>query len=285
VGLSKSKAPSVIYEMLRSFVAVAETLNISSSVSRLGFTRQTIRRHIDDLEGIKGGKLLEHHNRQYRLTEIGRECIDSAVDLIANIEQWVSGSYSTHNTLHRYAHQSDDQKTYFYSQQHPLISVWSTNQDLMQDGLRAWIDSHGKLENEAFSDLKSKLVVYRKHEHEWLCMHLGEHSTLAKLLGATHAKSAIGKTLEDNALAPEFVRFITPTFDAVFEHGSPRFEHVCMKVSNQDRLRPSPFNYHQLLLPLHLPNGEVVVGELVAKSNTLKIDTLANISNSAHKEH
>ena len=40
----------LLFEMLRSFTTLARTLNLSHAVEELNSTRQTIRRHISQLE-------------------------------------------------------------------------------------------------------------------------------------------------------------------------------------------------------------------------------------------
>ena len=46
----------LLFEILRSFTMLAATLNLSHAVKELGSTRQTVRRHISQLEDIKGGE-------------------------------------------------------------------------------------------------------------------------------------------------------------------------------------------------------------------------------------
>ena len=76
-----------MFEMLRSFTTLAETLNLSHAVVLLGSTRQTVRRHIQQLEEMRGEALFEVHDRQYVLTDAGdrsvREATQTASDLLS----------------------------------------------------------------------------------------------------------------------------------------------------------------------------------------------------------
>ena len=62
----------LLFEMIRSFTTLAKTLNLSHAVSELNSTRQTVRRHIAQLEAVKGETLFTLESRQYHLTEAGR---------------------------------------------------------------------------------------------------------------------------------------------------------------------------------------------------------------------
>ena len=61
---SSPAMPALLYEMMRSFVALARTLNLSQAVEALGSTRQTVRRHIAQLEQAMGLSLFEVEQRR-----------------------------------------------------------------------------------------------------------------------------------------------------------------------------------------------------------------------------
>ena len=77
--------------MLRAFVCVSDHLNLSKACEELGATRQTVRRHITELEAIKGAKLFEVEDRQYRLTPFGRGSLAGARAILRQLDLW-SGS-------------------------------------------------------------------------------------------------------------------------------------------------------------------------------------------------
>ena len=45
---------AILFELLRSFTTLARTLNLSHAVKELRSTRQTVRRHIAQLEEMRG---------------------------------------------------------------------------------------------------------------------------------------------------------------------------------------------------------------------------------------
>ena len=74
---------SLLHEMIRSFTTLARTLNLSHAVKELGSTRQTVRRHIAQLEEAKGVVLFTIEDRQYYLTEEGARALPEAQDILA----------------------------------------------------------------------------------------------------------------------------------------------------------------------------------------------------------
>ncbi len=82
----------VTVAMLRAFVCLARTLNLSKACEELLATRQTVRRHITDLEGILGIKLFVVTDRQYRLTPEGCEKVTEAKSLLLQLDTWAGQS-------------------------------------------------------------------------------------------------------------------------------------------------------------------------------------------------
>ena len=46
----------LLFEMIRSFTTLAQTLNLSHAVAELNSTRQTVRRHISQLEALRSAR-------------------------------------------------------------------------------------------------------------------------------------------------------------------------------------------------------------------------------------
>src|SRR5210317_803716 len=91
----------LLHEMIRSFVTLAQTLNLSHAVKELGSTRQTVRRHIAQLEEVKGVRLFSLEDRQYHLTEAGRQALPEALDILMRGNSWLMGHVSHYDGLQR----------------------------------------------------------------------------------------------------------------------------------------------------------------------------------------
>jgi len=264
-----TKTPSVIYEMLRSFVAVADTLNVSKAVDQLGFTRQTIRRHLDDLEEITDGPLFEVRNRQYHLSEIGEERISGAKELISSLDDWIENQYASPSELKSIVFRSVENDFVYYLQQHGLAKVWGNATPLISSALAAWSCSDAKLESDAFTSLRDYMLVFRKSRGNWLCTFVGQKSSYVTWLGVNWAQSAVGKIIDDDESSLYDYKFVVSAYETVMSWGCPRYDHIHTAFSRDGRTHLEPVNYQRLLLPLFLPDGEPVLGAIVARTNKL----------------
>ena len=89
-----NRHPALLYEMIRSYTTLARTLNLSHAVDELGITRQTLRRHIAQLEQVRNESLFSVKDRRYELTPAGEAALPTAHDLLARIETWSMGQAS-----------------------------------------------------------------------------------------------------------------------------------------------------------------------------------------------
>ena len=248
--LKNPKIPSVLYEILRSFTTVAETLNITKAVDQLGFTRQTIRRHLDDLEAILGQELFETQNRQYQLTNAGRECLVGANELLSDIHAWAGGNYSLSNGLQKLAFRSEAEDYFYHSQQHSLNQIWDDGTAILRHGLQTWMLAESKIESPEFDALKPYLLVFRKHRGSWLCTYVGTESSFATWMGQTWAQSAVGKALESDPENLKDEKFTVDAYESVSKRGSPRYDHIYAHYSREKGTASEPVAFQRLLLPL-----------------------------------
>ena len=107
--MGSARLPSAFVDMLRSFVTLAETQNLSQTVELLGVSRQTVRRHVRELELARGTVFFEPGESRYSLTEAGKNAAEDAQNLIMGMAEWVDGIAVEPLDLHRQAiEQSQD---------------------------------------------------------------------------------------------------------------------------------------------------------------------------------
>ena len=159
----------LLFEMLRSFTVLAKHLNLSHAVAELNSTRQTVRRHIAQLEEMKGGDLFLLKDRQYALTDLGQKVLPEAEDLIARAEGWMRGHSSIVNGLQRLQFTAPD-GWFLHQQQHPLGRVFKSKSDVLRRVLSAWAESGGQIESEAMESVRKYLMVFRRVGPDWLCV-------------------------------------------------------------------------------------------------------------------
>ncbi len=264
---------TIMFDMLRSFTTLARTLNVSKAVRILGSTRQTLRRHIDILEEVRGEKLFEVKDRQYGLTEAGSRSIQEAETVLARGKAWLAGRNQNIDGLALVKY-DDAQGCSFYSQQHPVPRLWRDGPPLLRHGLQAWVTGHAQLEHRSMKKITPYLNVYRKHKGSWLCVHIGEQSSIARLLGPVWAKSAIGCLLEEDLVNSGADRFAIEAYDRISREGSLRLDHVFVRVPRKDGGIPQPGSYQRLLFAGVFPDGHSAVTTLIALTNRIDISGL-----------
>lgn len=260
--------------MLRSFVVVAETLNISKSVESLGLTRQTIRRHLDELEQLLGVQLFETSDRQYHITPAGKQYLGGAINLIEQVEQWANDEPKRRRGLETVSHREADDGFFYFSQQHPLVSIWEQGVPLLKAGLQCWTQSGAAIEHSVIEQIRPYLLMFRKNRDRWLCTFVGERSSYASWLGLTWAKSAVGSGLDDDAANPKDSRYVARAYEETSSCGSPRYDHVYGSFSREEGGELVPVSFQRLICPCTLPDGEPMIAVLVARTNCISIDAV-----------
>lgn len=274
--MNNDTPPSTLFEILRSFTTLANTLNLSETVQRLGVTRQTVRRHINTLEELKGAKLFELRNRSYTLTDAGMQCRLEAQVILDQTEDWLrnrSVRARSKGALERVTYK--DEKGYcFHAQQHHLGRLWTDAPPLLRRGFEAWSRAELKLEHSAMEQIKAYRLVYRRLQDNWLCVEIGERSSYATWLGWEWAKSAVGRFSQDDPVGTDFDNFMSQAYNSVFVAGGARLDHIAGLIPRARDAAPTPARFQRLLLGCVFPDGEPALALFVARTNQVEISGL-----------
>ena len=189
-------SPALLTEMMRSFSALARTLNLSQAVEELGSTRQTVRRHIAQLEEAMGEQLFEVQQRRYVLTERGERALTPAQVLLDQSLVWYRGQFEHVAGMLKFSYKADNGWIY-HQQQQPMSVVWSCKSKLLRAALKAWTASEGQLESEEMAKVRPHIVVYRENADKWICVEVGEKSFYSAWFGWVRARSSVGRSLND----------------------------------------------------------------------------------------
>ena len=262
----------LLFEMLRSFTTLAATLNLSHAVRELGSTRQTVRRHISQLEEIKGGALFQVTERQYELTELGRLVLPEAQDLLARAEGWVNGVASLSDGLQK-LHLEQSDGWCFHQQQHPIGRVFTSTSDLLPSCMEAWAKSGGQLEAPAMQPVREYLTVFRRSDETWLCVELGDKSAFVSWFGWKAARSSIGRELGGLPGGPGFARLINHAFLEVETNQSVRLDHTFTLIPRVPDGPGIPCSYERLLMASRFPDGSFALIQAVRR--TYDVDIIA----------
>jgi biotin operon repressor len=264
---------SLLFEMLRSFVTLADTLNVSRAVQLLGVTRQTLRRHIEILEGSRGQQLFMVEDRQYRLTEEGCQAVQEARNLLERGRAWLESEAGHRDGLFQFTLSRED--GYFYHlQQHPISRVWTDEGSVMKEAIKAWAQSEGQIEHPAFQDVRPHALVFRFLDDHWLCAEVGEASDFARWYGWSWARSSVGRKIDGLPGAGRFNFSAAQSYDELRATQGLRLDHVAtlMPHGPDDVLRPICFA--RLLLGCSFPDGSFAMVSMVDRSCEIDIPGL-----------
>lgn len=266
------QAPALLFEMMRSFATLARTLNLSAAVRELGSTRQTVRRHIALLEEYKGAALFNLEDRQYSLTQLGRDSLGEAITLLARGEAWLHNEASERAGLFRLAVEAGPVP--YLLQQHPLSEVWQSSSPLLRWGFHIWAGAEGRIESEAFAPLRPYLMVFRPNDDGWICTEVGEKSSFATWFGWKWERSSVGRGIADLPGGEGFARLLTEPFRKVQADQGIRLDHIFTKVRRTPEEELEAISYHRLALGCRFPDGSFALATLVDRTYKVLIDDL-----------
>lgn len=262
--------PPMMAEMMRSFVVLAQIENLTGAVSELGVTRQTVRRHITQLEELLGCDLLVPGPKGYSLTEDGERHLTNANWTLRQMEDWVTGCVDVVGHLQQVTVQLEDNR-YFCGRQHKLSDVWRLGTSSIQQCFRAWIESEGNVQHPLIEEIRPKMVFFRKQKGKWLYIHVGDESSMADWLGLVWARSEVGSFLENDLMSSDADRFVSCAYDETLAQGTVRFDHIATTLARTRGGPPEPVNYQRLLMACRLPNGSPVLGALRISTDKIEV--------------
>lgn len=265
----------LLFEMLRSFTTLAETLNLSKAVRQLGSTRQTVRRHVAQLEELKGGDLFAVDDRQYRLTDLGKKVLPEAIELLAQAEGWLTGRSSSINGM-QYLRQEMDAGWSFYQQQHPIGRVFTSTGEMLPSVMRAWAMSGGDIEHEAMRAVRPYCNIFRRAEGKWLFTEVGEESSYVSWFGETVARSTIGRPLSQMPGGDSFGRLVNVAYEEVEANQSVRLDHVFTVFSKGEEKIPTPICYERLMLGSKFADGSFAMVSAVRRTYDVEIQGVSD---------
>ena len=265
--------PSVFTEMLCSFVTLGTTQNLSASVEILQVSRQTIRRHINELEQLKGTRLFHADNRQYRLTRAGEAALVEAQKLIGQSASWLQNQLTTSNGLLS-TKVIADEDAWLYAQRHRLLDVWSKAPPILKRGLEAWFQSSGDLDHPALDKIRPYILVYRKYRDEWLLVEFGEKSAYATWLGSSVTKSELGRKLDLGKEYDALVGYWRAAYDQVQVTGGLWYEHIAVSMPRHLGGEPVPVAYQRLIAASKFIDAQPAVVVFAARTNLSDIPNI-----------
>lgn len=267
----------VTVAMLRAFVCMSRNLNLSKTCLELGATRQTVRRHLTELEDIKGEKLFKVEDRQYQLTPFGESSLDVAKSILLQLDTWSGQSALTKEfsgglESSRY---TDADGREFFSQQHPVSQIAINGLPLIRKALIAWGNAETRIEHEAMEVIRPYTVLYRQGPAGWVFVDIGSKSAYANWFGWAWSRSAIGKLMNEDNVGDEFNEFIAGAYSRIYEEGGVRLDHLSAYLP-KDGGEPLPVTFQRLLLGCVFPDGTPGLSVLAVITQQVEIDAISD---------
>lgn len=261
--------------MLRAFVSMSETLNLTATCQKLGATRQTVRRHLNDLEYIRGETLFEIVDRKYMMTPCGQAALPGATALLRDLDAWSGLSAFKRNSVGGLEASSyiDTDGYEFFSQQHPVSKIAQHGLPLAREALSAWGSAATQIEHKAMEEIRRYTVLYRKGPAGWVFVDVGADSAYAKWFGWAWSRSAIGKLMNEDNVGDEFNEFIAGAYTRIYEEGGVRLDHLYAHLP-KDGGDPQPVTFQRLLLGGQFPDGTAGLMVLALITREVDIDAL-----------
>lgn len=264
---------SILFEMLRSFTTLADTLNLSQAVERLNSTRQTVRRHIALLEESRGEELFVLVNRQYQLTDAGRRALPEAEALLTRGQAWMEARLGHVGDLQQFqVDKADTEQGYFYYlQQQPLTRVWDSDTDLLRQGLKLWTACEGNIEDEHFTDFRENAMVFRLNDGNWLCTEVGQKSAFARWFGWAWAKSTVGRTVEALPGGGRYNVIATQAYQELLSGRGVRLDHVVTQMPYGEGGDFQVIGFERLLMAFRYPDKSFALVSVVNLTRDLDV--------------
>ncbi len=262
--------PALLFEMLRSFVVLSETLNLSHAVQRLGSTRQTVRRHIAALEEIKGGDLFDIRDRRYALSPLGEQILPEAHKIVADASAWYNGNAGRIGGL-QYINQVNAEGWYFFQQQHPIGRVFTSTGTDLQAVLRGWTEAGGQLEDPALRSVRPYCNIFRRYGDDLIFAEVGDDSSFVSWFGQSKALSTVGRPLGQLPGGSDFGRLIDIAYEEVEATQSIRLDHVHTLLPYGESGNLLPITYERLMLGARFPDQSLAIISAVRRTYDVEI--------------
>ncbi|UWR22914.1 LysR family transcriptional regulator [Sulfitobacter sp. S190] len=267
---SGKASPALLHEMMRSFVALAKTLNLSRAVEDLGSTRQTVRRHIQQLEDAMEMRLFDNRDRRFELTQEGRRALVPAQLLLDLGEVWYRGQFDDVDGMMRFSYE-DDKGWVYHQQEQPMNRLWAHESPLLKQAIKCWALAEGKLESKHMAPLRPYILTYRAMDEGWICFEIGAESFYSNWFGWARARSSVGSNLNQFPGGAEFASLANAPFKDINNGQGLRLDQVMTKMPSDDGEKLENIFFDRLLMGVRLPDQSPAIVSVVDRSREVLI--------------
>lgn len=205
------------------------------------------------------------------MTNEGALALAEAEQILQSVEAWKGNDVRIISGLIAVRFQSRTDSP-FYSQQHPIDTVWINGTPLIQKALLCWVNSRAQLEAPEFDAVRDYILAYRRHRQDWLSVSIGEKSSYATWLRWSWAKSAVGRPLRNDPTASAADKYFDQAYHSILRSGGVRVDHVYTKIPRTQGGISQPISYQRLASRCTFQNGDFALVTVVDGTSDIQID-------------
>ena len=262
--------PALLFEMMRSFVTLAKTLNLSHAIIELNSTRQTLRRHIALLEELRGGALFEVIDRRYSLSPLGKAILPEAQNIVDLSTAWLNGEAEQIGGLQVLRNERPD-GGFFYQQQHPVDRAFSSSGDMLRSVIAGWSQAQGQLEHDALRAVRPLCNIFRRAHGSLIFTEVGALSSFVSWFGRDLAQSTIARPISQMPGGDGFGRLVDMAYGEVECTHSIRLDHVHASIPKAGEDELVPISYERLILGARFPDQSPAIISVVRRTYDIEI--------------
>lgn len=242
----------LLYGYIGSFVKLAYVGDVNLAAEALSVTRQTVKRHIVELEDLLDAQLFDVVASKSRLTSLGNLWLPRAQELMD-----VASAFLRRKTSANAA---------YLSTHIPLRHLF--NGDDCSPDLRelayAWKRSDFKLNSDEILPFLDRCIVYERQNGRWYTRSMGENAAFSQWFGKEEAQKSVGQPISDIATSEELYGEVNYLLDRVYTQGGLFLTEVACALGKPGHDQRVPVMYQRLMAELVDESGRPVVVSMIS---------------------
>lgn len=251
---------NLLFGYVRSFVRLAYLGDVSIAARELETTRQTIGRHIMELENLLECTLFEAVGANSRMTEWG--------------VLWLPRAEEIFDTCSALFSKKDKRNTEYRSTQLPLRMLLrdSSISKRLSAFAGAWMLGDKSLSCERMAQFHDHWITYERKKGTWCARSVGANSALSQFYGQDLATNSAGATIQQMISGTELRDEISFLLDSIYTRGGIHFSEVACRLIKPGTTEPITVLYQRVLVELSDENERPVVGSVIELMNLAQED-------------
>lgn len=242
---------NLLYGYVRSFVRLAYLGDVREAALQLGTTRQSIKRHVLELENLLEAQLFETIGATSRLTNMGA--------------LWLPRAQEFFELAGAFLNRKGSNQAQYRSTQLPLRMLLRdpSNSELLRSFALSWMQDGQSTRSRCYSSYKDHCILYERVAGSWQSREIGKNSAFSKRFGPNITKKSEKKKLSEMQTGSDLHDEISLLLDGVYTRGGLHFSEVACNLYNSAGTQREPVLYQRLLAELTDQDDRPVVASII----------------------